>query len=94
MAAPGDVYERACARLAKEADAAAQLVTPDVRRAYERDGVAVVRGVVSQEWLQRMREGCELAQDEAGPYSEYLHKPTDSGIFGCRDGELQRALPV
>jgi hypothetical protein len=60
MAAPGDVYERACARLAKEADAAAQLVTPDVRRAYERVGVAVVRGVVSQEWLQRMRVGCDL----------------------------------
>lgn len=92
MAAPGQAYERASVRLAKEADAAARLVTPEVRFAYEQDGVAVVRGVVSKEWLQSLREGCELAQDEAGPYSEYLHKPKDAGIF-FTDLELARRLP-
>ena len=93
MAPPGDAYENARTQLAKEADAAAKLVTPEVRAAYVRDGVAVVRGVVSKPWLEALKEGCELAQDEAGPFSEYLHKPTDTGIF-FTDLELARRLPV
>ena len=45
---PDDAYQKARLQLAKEADAAALLVTPDVREAYQRDCMAVVRGAVEK----------------------------------------------
>ena len=62
MAKPDDAYQKARLQLAKEADAAALLVTPDVREAYRRDGVAVVRGAVEKHWIESLRQGCEVAQ--------------------------------
>ena len=62
MAKPDIAYEKARVQLAREAEAAALLITPDVREAYMRDGVAVVRGVVQSHWIESLRQGCEVAQ--------------------------------
>ena len=62
MAKPDIAYEKARVQLAREAEAAALLITPDVREAYMRDGVAVVRGVVKSHWIESLRQGCEVAQ--------------------------------
>ena len=93
MAPPDKAFEKASQQLAKEAGRAAMLVTPEIRAEYERDGVTVVRNAVSQRWVEALRQGCVVAQDEPGPYGEYLHKPTDEGIF-FTDLELARRLPL
>lgn len=59
--------------------------------AYDRDGVAVVRSVVSDYWLEALRRGCEEAQDEAGPYAQCLNAPADAGLF-FTDLEMARRL--
>lgn len=59
-----------------EAAAAAKAVC-----AYNRDGVAVVRSVVSNYLLEALRRGCEEAQDEAGPSAQCLNAPADAGPF-------------
>lgn len=86
-------FQKAQAQLRREADQAAKLVTPEIRREYMRDGVTVVRNAVNRRWIEALREGCEEAQDNIGPFGEYLHKPTDDGIF-FTDLELARRLPV
>jgi hypothetical protein len=92
MAATDEVKLEALDQLQRQAYAAAKLVTPEIRETYERDGVVLVRGVISDKWLELLREACIEAQDEAGPYAEYLEKPTDEGIF-FTDLELARRLP-
>lgn len=92
LAAPREEIERAKAQFASEAAAAANLVTDDIKAAYRRDGVVVVRGAVSSAWRELLKDGCETAQDEAGPFAQYLHKPTDTGTF-FTDLELARRLP-
>ena len=93
MAPTGKAFEKARLQLSKEANQAAMLVTPEIRQEYKRDGVTVVRNAVSQRWIETLREACEDAQDNPGPYGEYLHKPTDDGIFFA-DLELARRLPT
>lgn len=60
---------------------------------YRRDGVAVVRSVVSPHWIEKLRRGCEEAQDEPGEYAQYLGKATDVGTF-FTDLEMARRLPT
>ena len=92
MADPG--LSIATARvLQSQADEAASRVTPQHVHQYQTTGVCKVENVVSDAWIQALRDGCELAQDEAGPFAEYLHKPTDTGTF-FTDLELARRLPL
>jgi ectoine hydroxylase-related dioxygenase (phytanoyl-CoA dioxygenase family) len=95
MADPGPAYARRSVRrlLQSQADAAVQAVTEANIREYHSTGVTKVRNVVSKEWIELLREGCEVAQDEAGPYAEYLQRPKDEGIF-FTDLELARRLPL
>jgi ectoine hydroxylase-related dioxygenase (phytanoyl-CoA dioxygenase family) len=96
MADPGPAYSTGTAArrlLQAQADTAAQAVTEAHIREYQSMGVTKVRQVVSNEWLALLREGCEVAQDEAGPYAEYLQQPTDAGIF-FTDLEMARRLPL
>jgi ectoine hydroxylase-related dioxygenase (phytanoyl-CoA dioxygenase family) len=79
--------------LRDQAVQAAACVTKTNMDEYEQLGVTKVSKVISQEWINLLREGCDLAQDEAGPYAEYLNKPTDEGIF-FTDLELARRLPL
>jgi ectoine hydroxylase-related dioxygenase (phytanoyl-CoA dioxygenase family) len=80
-------------QLQQEAQEAASRVTLSVQDEYHRNGVVVVRNVVSRSWLDTLRRGCEVAQDDAGPFAEYLQQPTDGGIF-FTDLELARRLPM
>jgi hypothetical protein len=52
-----------------------------------------VRNVVPQRWIEALERPVELAQDNAGPYAEYLQQATDEGIF-FTDLELGRRLPL
>jgi ectoine hydroxylase-related dioxygenase (phytanoyl-CoA dioxygenase family) len=92
MADPG-VTQDAMRWLAKQADAAAATVTDAHRQEYLTTGATKVANVISKQWVEALREGCEVAQDEAGSFAEYLQKPTDSGIF-FSDLELARRLPL
>jgi ectoine hydroxylase-related dioxygenase (phytanoyl-CoA dioxygenase family) len=69
------------------------LVTPNVRAEYERDGVVLVQKAVSEQWIEDLQKGCDLAQENASPYGEYLQQPTDDGIY-FTDLELAKRLPV
>ena len=60
---------------------------------YQRHGVTKISHVISPEWIDLLRTGCETAQDEAGPSAEYLNQSTDEGIF-FTDLEMARRLPV
>ena len=93
MADPGPIFARKIPQFVREAQRAADSVTAQQIAEFNAWGVTKVPNVVSQEWLDLLREGCELAQDEAGPYAEYLHQPSDTGIF-FTDLELARRLPL
>jgi ectoine hydroxylase-related dioxygenase (phytanoyl-CoA dioxygenase family) len=79
--------------LAQQATAAAASVTQANIEEYRTLGVTKISNVISPQWIDLLRDGCDLAQDEAGPYAEYLNKPTDAGIF-FTDLELARRLPL
>ena len=77
----------------KQIMAALSLVTEKNRKEYQTQGVTKISNVISQEWIDLLREGCELAQDDAGPNAEYLNQPTDEGNF-FTDMEMARRLPI
>lgn len=79
--------------LVQQAAAAAASITQANIDEYRTLGVTKFSNVISPEWINLLRDGCELAQDEAGPYAEYLNKPTDEGMF-FTDLELARRLPL
>lgn len=94
MADPGPPFARAARTLRQQSnEIAARSVTNDLISEYRTNGVVKVPGVLSEAWLDALRKGCETAQDEAGPYAEYLQRPTDAGLF-FTDLELARRLPV
>jgi ectoine hydroxylase-related dioxygenase (phytanoyl-CoA dioxygenase family) len=80
-------------QLLVDAQQAPSKVTPRHIDEYHALGVTKVAKVVSQQWIDLLRKGCEQAQDEAGEYAEYLQQPTDAGIF-FTDLELARRLPL
>ena len=79
--------------LTKQTLAALSLVTDDHIKEYRTQGVTKISNVITHEWIDLLRTGCEIAQDEAGPNAEYLSQPTDEGIF-FTDLELARRLPT
>lgn len=79
--------------LTQQAATSAASVTQAHINEYNTLGVTKVSNVISPQWINLLRDGCDLAQDEAGPYAEYLNKPTDEGIF-FTDLELARRLPL
>lgn len=79
-------------RFEAEAAAAADAAL-GVAEAYKRDGVAVVRDVVSAFWIDALRAGCEEAQDASGPFAQYMGAPRDAGTF-FTDLEMARRLPT
>jgi ectoine hydroxylase-related dioxygenase (phytanoyl-CoA dioxygenase family) len=81
------------ALLQRQAMEAATSVTKTNMEEYNRLGVTKVSNVISTEWVNLLRDGCDIAQDEAGAYAEYLNQPTDAGIF-FTDLELARRLPL
>ena len=93
LADPGNAMRNAQQAFQVQAGQAFQKITANHIQSYEQDGVTVVGNVVSKEWLQILRDGCETAQDEAGLYAEYLQQPTDGGVF-FTDLELARRIPV
>jgi ectoine hydroxylase-related dioxygenase (phytanoyl-CoA dioxygenase family) len=80
-------------RWQRQATAAAKAVTQANLEEYRTLGVTKVSNVITPEWIELLREACELAQDEAGPYAEYLNQPTDVGLF-FTDLEMARRLPI
>jgi ectoine hydroxylase-related dioxygenase (phytanoyl-CoA dioxygenase family) len=93
MAAPDKSLVSDASQLKTDIEYALSQVTAENMRQYQTDGVTVVRNVVPQRWIEALRMGCELAQDNAGPYAEYLQQATDEGIF-FTDLELGRRLPL
>ena len=79
--------------LAKQTLEAVSRVTDNNIKEYQRHGVTKISHVISPEWIDLLRTGCETAQDEAGPSAEYLNQSTDEGIF-FTDLEMARRLPV
>ncbi len=58
---------------------------PDLEtiEAYRRDGVACLRGVVTSEWIDALREGVELNQRSPGPFARsYTPAGNPGGFFG------------
>jgi len=99
LARPDERYERARQQLAREAEAAALLVTPAVREAFRRDGVAVVRGAVARHWIESLRQGCELAQVSGRASLARMLKTTPAHDVMCaffflsgRGGAVRRVL--
>jgi ectoine hydroxylase-related dioxygenase (phytanoyl-CoA dioxygenase family) len=80
-------------RWQRQATAAAKAVTAANLEEYRTLGVTKVSNVITPEWIELLREACEVAQDEAGPYAEYLNQPTDVGLF-FTDLEMARRLPI
>lgn len=94
MADESSIVTQRTARLLREqANQATLQVTPQHIHQYQTTGVCKVENVVSPTWLAALRDGCVLAQDEAGPYAEYLHAATDTGTF-FTDLEMARRLPL
>lgn len=79
--------------LYEESNLAASFVTQKHINEYRTLGVTKVSNVISPQWVKLLQDGCDVAQDEAGPYAEYLNKPTDEGIF-FTDLEMARRLPL
>ena len=79
--------------LQQQTDEALLQVTERHKQEYREWGVTKVENVITDRWLSLLQDGCEIAQDEAGPYAEYLNRPTDEGIF-FTDLELARRLSL
>jgi ectoine hydroxylase-related dioxygenase (phytanoyl-CoA dioxygenase family) len=48
---------------------------------FERDGAAVLRGVLDASWIDSMREAIEVALEDPGPMSREYTKPKESGRY-------------
>ena len=53
--------------------------------AYEKDGVACIRHVFSQEWIHTMRDAVEVAMAEPGPFAEEYTSSCSGRFFGDLD---------
>ncbi len=63
---------------------AAVYISDDMVQAYNEDGVIKVTGAFSQEWIDRLREGVQVAMDRPGPFAEEYDKG-NSRFFGDLD---------
>ncbi len=55
--------------------------SPDALNEFERDGAAVLRGVLDASWIDSMREAIEVALDRPGPMSREYTKPDEPGRY-------------
>lgn len=92
LAQPGTEITRSRDKFVAEAENAYAMVTPEIRDTYARDGVVVVKNVISADWVALLQAACVTAQEKAGPFAERLHQPSDAGIY-FTDLELARRLP-
>jgi ectoine hydroxylase-related dioxygenase (phytanoyl-CoA dioxygenase family) len=49
--------------------------------AYQQDGAAVLRNVISLAWIERLREGVEQNLREPGPYAKHYTPAGNPGMF-------------
>ena len=54
-------------------------MTDEHRATYERDGVVCLRNVLSQTWLDRLREGVEINLANPGPLCDEHVPPGQPG---------------
>uniref|UniRef100_A0A7S4F237 Phytanoyl-CoA dioxygenase n=1 Tax=Chrysotila carterae TaxID=13221 RepID=A0A7S4F237_CHRCT len=92
LATPGAQQLPSVASALAAQNTAAAAAAAAARAAYARDGVAVVRGVVSYGWIQLLRDAAEEAQDDPGESAQYLGAATDAATF-FTDLEMARRLP-
>jgi ectoine hydroxylase-related dioxygenase (phytanoyl-CoA dioxygenase family) len=71
----------------------AMTVSPADIEAYQRDGVVCLRSVISETWIERLREGVEADLAEPGPHVEIYTRNGDPGLF-FNDFDLWRHLPA
>ena len=48
---------------------------------YEEDGVVVLRGAISMDWVERMRDAMDQVLDQPGPLGSDLNPPGTEGRF-------------
>ncbi|MBM3483964.1 MAG: phytanoyl-CoA dioxygenase [Alphaproteobacteria bacterium] len=68
-------------------------ITASDIEAYQRDGVVCLRGVIGQDWIERLREGVEQDLAAPGPDVEVYTKGDDPGLF-FNDFDLWRHIPT
>ena len=61
--------------------------------AYEQDGVVCLRGLISPDWIERLREGVAADMAEPGPNVEIYTENGDPGLF-FNDFDLWRHVRV
>jgi len=50
-------------------------------KAYQEDGVTVLRNVIDRSWIESLRVAVEKALVFAGPHAEIYTKPEYPGLF-------------
>lgn len=68
-------------------------IKPTDIAAYENDGVVCLRNVISQDWIERLREAIEADLKSPGPNVEIYTKDSDPGLF-FNDFDLWRHIPT
>ena len=48
---------------------------------YQKDGAVPLRGVISPEWIARLREGVEENLNQPGPYAKHYTPEGNPGRF-------------
>jgi len=56
-------------------------ISADIIAAYEADGVAVLRGAISDDWISLLREGVDQIMAEPGPLSKNYAEPGKGKFF-------------
>ena len=60
--------------------------------AYRADGVVCLRGVINQDWIERLREGVAADMAKPGPHVEIYNEDSDPGLF-FNDFDLWHRVP-
>ena len=56
-------------------------LAPKAIEAFRKEGAAVLRGVISKEWVDRLRHGVDQNMATPGPYTKGYTKDGDPGHF-------------
>ena len=56
-------------------------ITGEHIRSYDEDGVVVVRGAISMDWVERMRDAMDRVLDQPGPLGSDLNPAGTEGRF-------------
>ncbi|XP_013378900.1 uncharacterized protein LOC106150566 [Lingula anatina] len=60
---------------------ASAALTPEVIRRFHEDGAVCLRGVFTQEWIQKVTEGIEANMAQPSKVGERLKAPGDEGVY-------------